>query len=136
MTPFGIRRRLWGLLTDPSEERVTLTLISPEGEPMDLRLPPGTTLADASAASPRPILTRCEDGRCGGCVVDDLAGVGLSAPEPAEIEALADNAALQVYSPPRERLACKARVEADGARVQLRALWTLEDILGAGPPLI
>ncbi|MCB9745558.1 MAG: 2Fe-2S iron-sulfur cluster binding domain-containing protein [Alphaproteobacteria bacterium] len=124
------------MLSDPDEERVRLTLLPPAGEAMEVQVPAGTLLADASAASARPILTRCEDGRCGGCVVEDLGGVGLSAPDAAERDALALNGTERAFTPPRERLACHARVEGAGARVQLRALWTPEDILGAGPPLL
>ncbi|MCB9758936.1 MAG: 2Fe-2S iron-sulfur cluster binding domain-containing protein [Alphaproteobacteria bacterium] len=133
MSRFGVRRRLRGFFAGADEPQapaqLTVRFLTVDGREEEVRCASGQTLRVAAQGLRVPILTRCADGRCGGCVVEILDGAGLDEADVAEVAALRDNPTGRSTNPPKHRLACRARLEGEGVSARLLSVWTLEDIL-------
>ncbi len=131
MTPFGIRKKLKGLVgkTDgpPEIVRHRLTFVLPNGKEQTVEAEERYTLAMASQFLPAPIATACPDGQCGQCVVEILDGSGIA--EPSDSEKGVIEKWHKKYDP-KKRLACHARVDGPGGKVKVFALFDYESIRG------
>lgn len=130
MTPFGIRKRLKGLVGKgdaPEITRYPVTFVLPDGSEHTVQAEERYTLAMASQFLPSPIATACPDGQCGKCGVEVLDGRGLAAPADGERKVL-EKAGLG--DRPDRRLACHARIEGGGARVRVFALFDYDSVRG------
>lgn len=127
MTPWGIRNKIKNALgqgTTARPERLSLTMLLPDGTAHEVKAEARYTLVMASQSLETPIATGCPDGHCGECAVDVLDERGLAAPTEAEAKLIREKAK------PGQRLACHARVEGNGARVRITSVWSIEQTLG------
>lgn len=129
MTPFGIRDRVRNFLGKPRtgprpDETVPITFVLPNGTEAATRSELRYTLVMASQTLETPIATGCPDGSCGGCVVDVLDATGLAPPTPSEQKLLDKDGGAKT------RMACHARVTGAGARVQIRKVWSMDEVRG------
>lgn len=130
MTPFGIRKRLKGLVGQgqaPQVTRFPLVFVLPDGTEQTVQAEARYTLTMASQFLPSPIATGCPDGQCGQCVVEVLDGTGLAAPSDSERK-VTDK--WHKTPDPKRRLACHARVEGPGAKVRVFALFDYDTVRG------
>ena len=131
MTPWGIRKKVKAALGlggggATKDETVSLTLVLPDGSEHPVRCEQGYTLVMASQSLETPIATNCPDGHCGHCAVEVVDATGLKAPSPAESAILKEKGCAEGV-----RLACHAKVQASGAKVKVRTVWTMESVKGA-----
>ena len=151
MTPFGIRKKLKSLLNPDGGRseivRHTITLLLPDGVEKVLTTEEHYSILMAADASGITISTgrraggTCPDGHCGLCRLEVLDQTGLSVMKSGEKESLEDHAAGRPHEgrprepgpplTPNTRLGCHAKVLGSGARIQVPALFTMEDIKGA-----
>ncbi len=130
MTPFGIRKRLKGLMGDAAKPDVTsyeLVFVLPDGSEQKVKTEARYTLAMASQFLPSPIATGCPDGQCGQCVVEVLDGTGIAAISDSERKVMDK---WHKTPDPKRRLACHARVEGSGARVRVFSLFDYDSVRG------
>ena len=137
MSRFRIRERLKSrLLGQPAapeeSEQVELTLVLPDGSDHRVRTEPHYTLVMASQTLDTPIHAHCPDGHCGKCQVEVLAGMDALRP-PADAETTLLDEHLGADRDPAVRLACHARLEGSGARVQVKTVWSLAEAMGEPP---
>lgn len=127
MTPWGIRKRIQGVLgkgTPVASEQVEVRLTLPDGVEHTVRCEARYTLVMASQTLDTPISTDCPDGACGHCAVEVLDGRGLLDPSPAEARIIAEKGL------GAQRLACHAKVGGNGARVKVKRVWTIDSTRG------
>ena len=82
ITPFGIRKRLKGLLSSPAppapaapkRPKYDVRFVLPDGSDYTTQAKEGDSLVLASGRGPAPIATGCADSSCGSCQVEILAG--------------------------------------------------------------
>lgn len=130
MTPFGIRKKLKGLMGDGGKPQVTtceLVFVLPDGSEQKVQTEARYTLAMASQFLPSPIATGCPDGQCGQCVVEVLESNGIAAIADSERKVMDK---WHKTPDPKRRLACHARVEGSGAKVRVFSLFDYESIRG------
>lgn len=131
MTPFGLRKRLKGLVGRlaggaDADPRFLLRITLPNGQEAQVEAEARYTLVMASQSLETPIATGCPDGQCGGCAVDVLVDAGFSAPTDAERKLLDQKHPGQ----PNVRLACHARVTGGGGHIRARQVWSMETVKG------
>lgn len=123
MTPFGIRKRLKGLLglgkskkpKRPEVPRYSVKFVLPDGSEFEVSAKHGDSLVMASGRGPSPISTGCADSSCGTCQVEIIAGVdNLTPGDESEARTKAAN---QV--PEGNRLGCRAEVLGEGLEVKI-----------------
>lgn len=132
MTPFGIRKKLRGLVgrgggKTPEVVRHAVTFVLPDGLEHTVQAEERYTLAMASQFLPAPIATACPDGQCGHCVVEILDGSGIA--EPTDSERKVIEKVHKRYDP-KKRLACHARIDGPGARVKVFSLFDYDSVRG------
>lgn len=130
MTPWGIRKKVkaaLGIQTGGAakEDTVSLTMILPNGSQHAISCEQGYTLVMASQSLETPIATNCPDGHCGHCAVDVVDATGLRAPSSAEATILKEKG-----HGADVRLACHAKVNASGAKIRVRNVWTMDSVKG------
>lgn len=130
MTPWGIRKKVKAALGFQAggaakEDRVDLTMLLPNGSQHAISCEQGYTLVMASQSLETPIATNCPDGHCGHCAVDVVDATGLRAPSAAEAAILKEKG----YGAD-VRLACHAKVNASGAKIRVRNVWTMDSVKG------
>ena len=150
MTPFGIRKKLRGLvgLGKPTVDivRYPVTFILPDGIEKVVDTEERYDLLMTSQWLPAPISTGrragspCPDGACGFCRVEALDQTGLSPISDSEIEVMDAHTRGESHEGrPREaaptrgpntRLACHCRVIGPGARIQVDELVDYEALKG------
>lgn len=120
-TPFGIRRRLkslFGMEEKPaaaqSTEKISLTVVGPNGEENTASAAAGSTILAASGNLRRPIASGCAQGDCGTCRVEVLEGSeNLTEQTERERNTLASN-----KHPLSYRLACRTEIEHGSCKVR------------------
>jgi ferredoxin len=135
MTRFGIRKKIFGLLSGArrgqqhEDAAFDVTFVLPDGASRVVRTEAQYTLTMASQLLDTPIDNPCPDGHCGLCQVRILeAGPGL-APE-SNIEAEILDKTLGTDRDRAIRLACHARLLGPGVKVSVQKVWRLEEIRG------
>lgn len=135
MTPFGLRKKLRGLLgrlgsakpaaeaAAPAPRKYTVRFDVPDGSTYATHARHDDSLVMASGRGPQPIATGCSDGTCGTCQVEILEGDGALSPR-TEHEA---STAARNKVPAGLRLGCQTHVIGDGVRVRI------VNVLGAEP---
>ncbi len=133
MTPFGIRKRLRALFTGnkgekkgaatprPEAPRVEVGFTAPGVARFVVAARPEDSIVMASGRGPVQVATGCNDGTCGTCRVEVLAGPVSEATE-HELTTKAKNGV-----PDGLRLGCQTRIQ--GAGVDVRIV----NVLGAEP---
>ena len=130
MTPWGLRSKIKNFLGVPQPGRKTtdptysVTMVLPTGKEQVVTCEERYTLVMASQSLETPIATGCPDGHCGSCAVEVLSDTGLAPPTEAEAKILKEKAQ------PGQRLACHARVVGNGAKVKIKAVWSMETVGG------
>ncbi|RME26471.1 MAG: hypothetical protein D6798_06630 [Deltaproteobacteria bacterium] len=131
MTPFGIRKKLKGLVGRGGGRtdivRYDITFVLPDGTEQTVQAEERYTLAMASQFLPAPIATGCPDGQCGGCVVDVLDDRGLAPASDSERKVFEK---WHKHYDGSRRLACHARITGPGAKVRVRELFDYDSIRG------
>ncbi|MDC0748440.1 2Fe-2S iron-sulfur cluster-binding protein [Polyangium mundeleinium] len=83
---------------------------------------PGDALVDVSDACRAPVSFSCRSASCGTCLVEVLEGAALLAPPKAD-----ESEVLDLFdAPPSQRLACAARLVAQGEGL-VRLRWAGSD---------
>ncbi len=131
MTPFGIRKKLRGIVgrADGRAEivRYDITFVLPDGTEQTVKAEERYTLAMASQFLPAPIATGCPDGQCGNCIVEVIDGRGIAAATDSERKVFEK---WHKEFDGSKRLACHARVEGAGAKVRVFELFDYESVRG------
>jgi len=149
MSRFGIRKRLKGLIGGkqrPSIPYYSLTYVLPDGTEQVVEAEEKYSILMASQALPSSIGTgrraggQCPDGRCALCRVEIADATGLSDMDDYEQRSLNDYVKGTPHEgrerepgeplTPNTRLACQARIIADGARVIVPALVDYDALRG------
>jgi ferredoxin len=128
MTPFGLRKKLRGLLgglrggaaaapaaAAPAPRKYTVRFEVPDGSSYATSARHDDSLVMASGRGPQPIATGCSDSTCGTCQVEVLEGAGALSPR-TEHEA---GTAARNKVPDGLRLGCQTHVIGDGVRVRI-----------------
>lgn len=123
ITPFGIRKRLKGLLSSPAppapaapkRPKYDVRFVLPDGSDYTTQAKEGDSLVLASGRGPAPIATGCADSSCGTCQVEILAGEDQLTPVTSR-EAETRSA---TGVPESLRLGCQAGVLGPGVEVRI-----------------
>jgi ferredoxin len=131
MTPWGIRKRIKGLVSgggggSSAEDQLSLNIVLPNGSEHTVSAEPRYTIVMASQTLETPIATGCPDGGCGGCAVEVFDPAGLAAPTAAEQKLLDE----KWKDKQNIRLACHARIVGSGARVKAMSVWSMDNTRG------
>ena len=135
MTPFGIRKKLKGLLgldhlagrssAGPAEiPRYTVSFVLPDGNGYQAQAKEGDSLVLTSGRGSDPIASACADGTCGTCRVDVLEGDGQLTPETErEVKTKAEHNIAR-----EQRLGCQAGVLGEGVKVRIVNVFGQEPV--------
>jgi len=147
MTPFGLRKRIKGLM-DPKETAITrhsICFVLPNGTEQTIEVEEGYNIVMASEGLSSPMSTGrraggiCFDGGCASCVVEVVNQQGLTPIRGAEEKSLEAYAKGESHEgrerepatvTENTRLGCHARVVGPGAKVKLAELMDFSTISG------
>ena len=123
ITPFGIRKRLKGLLSSPpppapsapKRPKYDVRFVLPDGSDYTTQAKEGDSLVLASGRGPAPIATGCADSSCGTCQVEVLSGTDMLTP----VTSRERETRTATGVPEDLRLGCQAGVLGAGVEVRI-----------------
>lgn len=149
MSRFQLRKRLKKFMGQPERTPISyfdITYILPDGVEQVVKAEEKYSVLMASQSLPASIGTgrraggQCPDGRCGLCRIEVDDPTGLSKMDDFERQSLADYVAGTPHegrdrepgeaTTPQTRLACQARIIADGSRIIVPALVDYDALRG------